>query len=589
MNLRQKTLLLIGLTLTGLVGVLYASLSTIFGRSFTELEQRNAYKNIRRVQEAMFDELQTLRVTAADYAEWDDTYAFMEDMKGNYVQANLLDENFVRLRLNFFLLFNTRDEQVVGKGFNLKQEKATPIPKSFQKQLAPGSILLKHPNTASSISGLILLPEGSLLIASNPILTSKNTGPSRGSLVIGSYLNDQKIKDLAKRTHLSVSMYRVDDAQLPPDFQAMRSTLEKSQVESSRSTQTAEFITRQAPIKIQPLSADAIAGYTLLRDIYGKPAVLLRVDMPRDIYKQGQTSLFYLILSLLSVGIVFGGGTLLLLEKMVLSRLANLSTSVERIGTSSDLSMRVLVSGNDELTSLANTINSMLVALESSAKKLAAEREKAERLLLNVLPESIAKRLQYQQDTIADNFEEVTVLFADIVDFTKISGQISPTELVGLLNEIFSRFDRLVERYDLEKIKTIGDSYMVVGGLPLLRPDHAEAVAEFALDMQQEINEFNAKKSQVFRMRIGIHSGPVVAGVIGLKKFIYDLWGDTVNTASRMESHGIPGSIQVSSSTYERLQDKYLFQERGVIDVKGKGKMTTYLLMSRKLNDLPVN
>lgn len=589
MNLRQKTLLLIGLTLTSLVGVLYASLSTIFGSSFAALEERSAHRNIRRVQEALFDELQTLRVTAADYAEWDDTYAFMKEVKGNYVQANLLDENFVRLRLNFFLLLNTKGERIVGKGFNLEQEKGILIPESLQKQLSHDSILLKHPNTASSISGIVLLPEGSLMIVSNPILTSKNTGPSRGSLIVGSYLNAKRIKELAKRTQLSVSMYRVDNAQLPPDFQTIRSALEKSQVESLRSAQASQLSTKQAPIIVRPLSADAIAGYTLLRDIYGKPAVLLRVKMPRDIYRQGQVSLFYLILSLLSVGIVFGGGTLLLLEKMVLSRLANLSTSVERIGTSSDLSLRVLVSGNDELSSLANTINSMLVALESSAKKLAAEREKAERLLLNILPESIAKRLKQEQDTIADSFEEVTVLFADIVDFTKLSGQISPTELVGLLNEIFSRFDRLVERYGLEKIKTIGDSYMVVGGLPLLRTDHAEAVAEFALDMQQEINEFNAEKAQVFRMRIGIHSGPVVAGVIGLKKFIYDLWGDTVNIASRMESHGIPGSIQVSRATYERLQGKYLFQERGTIYVKGKGEMTTYLLNSRKFDNLPMN
>jgi class 3 adenylate cyclase len=225
----------------------------------------------------------------------------------------------------------------------------------------------------------------------------------------------------------------------------------------------------------------------------------------------------------------------------------------------------------------------MLQALESSSKELAAEREKTEHLLLNILPESIAKRLKQKEVTIADSFEEVTVLFGDIVGFTKLSSQISPRELVGLLNEIFSRFDRLVEQYGLEKIKTIGDSYMVVGGLPLIRADHAEAIANFALDMQQELETFNAERGQAFRMRIGINTGPVVAGVIGIKKFIYDLWGDTVNTASRMESHGLPGTIHVSSTTYERLQDNYLFQERGIIQVKGKGEMTTYLLTSRKV------
>jgi class 3 adenylate cyclase len=422
------------------------------------------------------------------------------------------------------------------------------------------------------------------MIASNPILTSQNTGSIRGSLIMASYLNAKRIQALRQRTQLSLSVYRVDDAQLPPDVQALRSALEKTEADSSLSTQPSELSTKQAPIIIRPLSADVIAGYTLLRDIYGRPALLLRADIPREIYKQGQVSLNYLILSLLGVGIVFSIGTLLLLEKTVLSRLANLSTNVEYIGTSTDLSLRVFVTGNDELTSLGNTINSMLEALESSSKKLKAERERAERLLLNILPESIAKRLKNEQETIADSFEEVTVLFADLVNFTNLSSQISPTELVGLLNEIFSRFDRLVERYSLEKIKTIGDSYMVVGGLPLPRSDHAEAIAEFALDMQEEIKKFNAEKDQAFSLRIGINTGPVVAGVIGLKKFIYDLWGDAVNTASRMESHGIPGYIQVSSTTYDRLKDKYLLEERGIIHVKGKGEMTTYLLKSRKFN-----
>lgn len=583
MNLRQKTLLLTGLTLAGLIGVLYASLSTIFQRSFAELEERNAHQNVRRVQEAVFDELDTLNVTASDYAKWDATYAFVNNSDRDFIEENLLDENFVRLRLNLFLLFNTKGDRIVGKAFNLEREKETPIPESLQKHLAPDSLLLKHPNPRSNITGILLLPEGSLTVASNPILTSEGNGPSRGSLIMGRYINDERIAELAKRTQLSLNVYRVDDTRLPPALQTVRSALEVA--EPARVHQPLESSTKQAPIITQPLNADVIAGYTLLRDIYGKPALLVRVDMPREIYKQGQISLRYLLLSLLGVGFVFIIGTLLLLEKTVLSRLANLSTNVEYIGASGDPSLRVSVTGNDELATLGNTINSMLKALESASQKLVAEREKAERLLLNILPESIAKRLENEQQTIADSFEEATVLFADLVNFTNLSSQISPVELVSLLNEIFSRFDRLLERYGLEKIKTIGDSYMVVGGLPLPRTDHAEAVAEFALDMQQEIQDFNAEKGQSFSMRIGINTGPVVAGVIGLKKFIYDLWGDTVNTASRMESHGVPGYIQVSSATYERLKDKYIFQERGVIYVKGKGEMTTYLLNSRNFNN----
>ncbi|MEG4023502.1 adenylate/guanylate cyclase domain-containing protein [Microcoleus sp. S13C4] len=213
---------------------------------------------------------------------------------------------------------------------------------------------------------------------------------------------------------------------------------------------------------------------------------------------------------------------------------------------------------------------------------LRLEQEKSDRLLLNVLPQPIADRLKQDQSIIADTFAEVTVLFADIVGFTQISSQISPPQLVSLLNDIFSTFDRLAEKHGLEKIKTIGDAYMVVGGLPMPRSDHAEAIAQMALDMQQAIIDFSNTHSQDFSIRIGINSGPVVAGVIGIKKFIYDLWGDTVNTASRMESHGKPGSIQVTETTYQQLREKYSFENRGAIEVKGKGQMTTYLLKCRK-------
>lgn len=214
-------------------------------------------------------------------------------------------------------------------------------------------------------------------------------------------------------------------------------------------------------------------------------------------------------------------------------------------------------------------------------KQLQAEQEKSERLLLNILPKPIAEQLKQGQKIIADSFGEVTVLFADIVDFTRLSAHISPTELVNLLNQIFSEFDRLAQEHGLEKIKTIGDAYMVVGGLPTPRPDHAVAIAEMALDMQQAIARFNALRSEPFSIRIGINTGPVVAGVIGTHKFTYDLWGDTVNIASRMESQGIVGGIQVTAVTYELLRDRFQFEPRGAIDVKGKGPMTTYLLTSR--------
>ena len=213
---------------------------------------------------------------------------------------------------------------------------------------------------------------------------------------------------------------------------------------------------------------------------------------------------------------------------------------------------------------------------------LETEREKSERLLLNILPRPIANRLKQQETTIADNFTEVTVLFADIVDFTSFSAEVSPTQLVNILNDVFSAFDLLAERYNLEKIKTVGDAYMVVGGLPTPREDHVDAMADMALEMQALMPDFKRTDGEPFSMRIGMNTGPVVAGVIGTKKFIYDLWGDTVNMASRMESHGVPGQIQVTAAVYDRLSDRYKFEDRGLISVKGKGEIPAYLLLGRK-------
>jgi class 3 adenylate cyclase len=222
--------------------------------------------------------------------------------------------------------------------------------------------------------------------------------------------------------------------------------------------------------------------------------------------------------------------------------------------------------------------------------ELSREREAAEQLLLNILPEKIVERLKRDQTSIAEGFLEATVLFADIVDFTPLSAKMSPSKLVEMLNEVFSRFDALTEKHGLEKIKTIGDSYMAVAGVPVPRKDHAAAVARMALEMREVMSGSSTPTGEPLRIRIGINSGPVVAGVIGTKKFAYDLWGDTVNTASRMEAHAEPGTIQVTERVYERLRTQFLFEPRGTIEVKGKGPMKTYVLVGarRSLRPPPV-
>ena len=213
--------------------------------------------------------------------------------------------------------------------------------------------------------------------------------------------------------------------------------------------------------------------------------------------------------------------------------------------------------------------------------QLQIERSKSERLLLNVLPKAIAERLKAGQRTIVDSFIDSTVLFADIVGFTRIAARQSPHRTVQLLNELFSGFDRIAEQHELEKVKTIGDAYMMASGVPVMRPDHAEACAEAAFEFIEAVRTFNRRHQLDWAIRVGMNSGPVVAGIIGTKKFSYDLWGDTVNIASRMESHGQPGKIQVSEATKKLLEGKYDFTPVGVIEIKNSSPMPTYLLAKK--------
>ncbi len=216
-----------------------------------------------------------------------------------------------------------------------------------------------------------------------------------------------------------------------------------------------------------------------------------------------------------------------------------------------------------------------------SEDQLKKEQEKSERLLLNILPEEIARILKDEDKIIADHLNGASILFADVVNFTPMSANMSPIELVEILNGVFTHFDVLVEKYGLEKIKTIGDCYMVAAGVPRPRDDHAQAITSLALDMRDSVakKEFNGKK---LTFRIGINSGPVVAGIIGRKKFIYDLWGDAVNTASRMESHGEEGIIQISEATYKLIKDSFTCEPKGSIDVKGKGKLKVWHVKEKK-------
>ncbi|MEM7171327.1 MAG: adenylate/guanylate cyclase domain-containing protein [Pseudomonadota bacterium] len=283
------------------------------------------------------------------------------------------------------------------------------------------------------------------------------------------------------------------------------------------------------------------------------------------------------------------------LRKKLIQPLSHVSVAAQKVSTG-DFSQRVAHDSGDEMGQMITAFNNMVASTKDSLEKLSKsnadlqdkqselEREKqaSDSLLLNILPSVIAKRLKGGETSIADEFPEVSVLFADLVGFTEMTDEMGPYEIVKLLNDIFALFDRRIEDYGLEKIKTMGDCYMAVSGVPEPRADHARRIADFALIMQEDFARHTATHGIDIELRVGIHSGTAVAGIVGEKKFAYDLWGDVVNVASRMETTGQPRRIHVTEAFKVRLADVYAFEEVGEIEVKGKGAMRTYFLLGRR-------
>lgn len=290
-----------------------------------------------------------------------------------------------------------------------------------------------------------------------------------------------------------------------------------------------------------------------------------------------------LIIGLLFVtAVILGTSIAVLLTHSIRKPLTRLDHAATRV-SEGDLGHQIEVYSRDELGRLTSTFNFMVACIREQSEEIHLKNEENERLLLNVLPGPIADRLKGGEEPIADYFPEVTVLFADIVGFTELSGKVSPDDLVTLLNQLFTEFDYSARNLDIEKIKTIGDCYMAVAGLTTELDDPPTAMVKMAFEMLRAVDLINSQRGTSLQVRIGIHCGPVIAGVIGKSKFIYDLWGDTVNIASRMESHGLPGLVQVSEATFRAISDggsaeAYRFEDRGVIDVKGKGPTRTFFV-----------
>jgi PAS domain S-box-containing protein len=368
MTLRRQILIIIGVTLVALVAGFYAVSSSILLKDFARLEKRDVIHDVKWVESELARRSTTLNDKLSSWAVWDDTYQFVEDHNQNYIRTHLDDTDFTELQINFIVFVNRKGQVVWSKGFDQGARKAIPVPPDFLQLLESSSPLLRHASVDSVHEGMVLLTGGPAWVVSRPIVTGRHTGPIRGSVIFGKFLDGRAVRRLEGAMRLTLSLRRVDDPQLPTDFRQARAEIQKSGTVSTRA-----------------LEEDFISGYTIWNDIFGKPALLLRVDMPREIFADGRATIRYLLTWLLVIGLCFGLAMLVLMERLVLSRLSRLIANVDHIGASSDVSARVMVSGGDELAGLAGAINKMLGALEHSQGEL-RESQRQMSSLMSHLP-----------------------------------------------------------------------------------------------------------------------------------------------------------------------------------------------------------
>ncbi|NJO18247.1 MAG: hypothetical protein HC877_21685 [Thioploca sp.] len=561
MKLLPKASLIISLTLLIVLSIFYLIMNHILLEKYASLENTEIQRDLERILDAIHYEIKINDNKLKDWAIWDETYQFIQDRNQNYIESNLNDNVPITIGIDI-MVFVDKHKKIVATQQSSQNSSLTI---EFLQYLQNSPQLLNH-SEKSTVYGLITLSNTLLLLASRPILRNDKTGPIMGTLIFAKVFNDALSQAITQRLRLNIRFYPYQEAYQQPNLQPVLTML----------------ATTPNPFLVLPKNNQFVESFTWFYDLDNQPSLLIQLIKKRPIYQQGLQLINRFLIALTLAGFLFLGISLLLIRQLVLSRLFQLVKDVQIITRSGNVSQRVQVVGQDELAILSQEVNAMLTSLEDQSQALAVEQEKTESLLNNILPISIAKRMKQGETLIAEHFDQATVLFSDIVGFTQLSTHTTPARLVEILNQIFSEFDLIADYYGLEKIKTIGDAYMVVAGVPQPCKLHVETMALMALKMRDKVFELNKLFNLDISIRIGISTGEVVAGIIGKRKFAYDLWGDVVNTAARMELHGVAGKIQCTEMIYQLLQPTFEFENRGLIEVKGKGSMQTYFLIGKK-------
>jgi len=563
-TLRAKTLLIVGGSLLGAVALLSALAYSLILSRTAETERILFQRDLEKFSGVFDRDFEALQQAASSLAS---VYAHLSNTGG--VWPNLpppppCDAAFILDPTGVISASLSRTEVASDLA------DITSVATAFATHTIPG-------NDQKRTHGFARLASSKEMVALASISTPGSGYSLPATIVAARLVSDAYLKQMAGRMMLPLEVELLDDPNLPPHFSAAREELQRLGTDR---------LMREA-------GPDRLEVYRITCDYLGQPQAIAHTWFSRQISRDGRRAAVFIAVAMLGVGILATAAALYTLEKFVLRRIARLARAVKEIAHTRDFSKRVPAFGGDELFDFATTLNAMLTALSDASKELkhkeqiaAAERERSDKLLLNILPDSIAARLKDGPgDLIADQFPETTILFADIVDFTQLSLSKGARELVEMLNGVFSQFDRIAAKHGIQRIKTIGDAYMAASGLPDARTDHAEAVADMALDMVHCMSTHScplAGADNKFRMRLGMHSGPVIAGVIGMSRFAYDLWGVTVNMASRMESTGEPGRIHTTEAVYLKLRDRYHFEDRGITPIKGTPPTHTYFLVGKK-------